>query len=152
MGVNQRLAATAKWMTGIILHLLPPFHPSITFLLHRETLTPSVLLFLRPINNLICCHMIMLRPGVQLPNQLNKYFLTGVNKIYKAQLSPRTRTADITEMATVARSTYCTGLKRQAKNVRICWEIYTLTLIHWHNNDKGQLLFCSVSFYSSACR
>lgn len=42
-------------------------------------------------------------------------FLTAVNKIYKAQLSPRTKRADITEMAAVAWSTYCTDLKKKEK-------------------------------------
>lgn len=71
---NQRLAETARWMTGISLRLLPPSYTSINFLLQRETLTPSFLLFLGPINNLICCHMIMLRPGIRLPSLLNEYF------------------------------------------------------------------------------
>lgn len=45
MGVNHRLAETAEWMTRIILHLLPPFYPSITPRPLLETLTLSVLLF-----------------------------------------------------------------------------------------------------------
>lgn len=134
--------------------LFSTFHPSITSLLQRETLTPSVLLFLRPINNLICCHMIMLRPGVQLPNQLNKYFfcLEWI-RFTKPNYPQEPRQLTSHKKATVARSTYCTGLKKdEQKNGWACWEIYILKLIHWHNNAKGQLLFCSVWFYSRACR
>lgn len=116
-------------------------------------------LFLGPINNLICCHMIMLRPGVQLPNQLNKYLfflVAAVNEIYKGQLTTRTRDRwHHTNGSGCSLSTYCAGLRKgqgEIKKRRSCREIYTLKLIHWHNNHKGQLLFCSVSLHSSGRR
>lgn len=75
LGRNQRVTETERQMTGsrtaLSLCLLPPSSPSINFLLQQETLTPSFLLLLGPINNLICCHMIILRPGMRLPSLLN---------------------------------------------------------------------------------
>lgn len=145
MGVNHTdwRRQPSEWPELFSTCSLPSIHPSHPGLYWKRLLR-QFSFFLGPINNLICCHMIMLRPGVQLPNQLNKYFPptpAAVNKIYKAQLTTRTE-----RQLTSHKWRAGVRLKRTAG------EIYTLKLIHWHNNHKGQLLFCSVSFHSSARR
>lgn len=77
MGVNHGLAETAKvndqnYSPPAPSLLNHPSHPG----LYRKRLLRQFSLFLGPINNVICCHTTMLRPGVQLPNQLNKYFFS----------------------------------------------------------------------------
>lgn len=109
----------------------------------------------QPINNLICCHMIMLRPAVQLPNQPKKhrYCRPAANEIFKGQLTARTKDSWHHTNGSRSLSTDCAGLKKKKKGEgRKKKKIYTLKLIHWHNNRTAQLLFCSVSFHSSAGR
>lgn len=45
-------------------------HPS-TSCFTQEMLIEMLILLFGPINNPICCHMMMLRPGMQPPNLLN---------------------------------------------------------------------------------
>lgn len=112
MGRNQRVTETERQMTGsraaLRLCLLPPSSPSINFLLQQETLTPSFHLLLGPINNLICCHMIALRPGTRLPsllysNELKLFRLHQLQwtRFIKAQPSPISKMADVREQAAV---------------------------------------------------
>lgn len=112
MGRNQRVTETERQMTGsraaLRLCLLPPSSPSINFLLQKETLTPSFHLLLGPINNLICCHMIALRPGTRLPsllysNELKLFRLHQLQwtRFIKAQPSPISKMADVREQAAV---------------------------------------------------
>lgn len=135
----------------------PPLHPS-TSCSNRKRLRRHFFFLLRPINNLICCHMIMLRPGARLPSLLNSnewelFFwphpLQWVRFIKRDHLQDGWRQR---EMAAVARSTCHTDLKRKKSPLMAepRRRIYILNLIQFYNNHKGQLLFSLVSFYFKA--